>query len=682
MPGWSGWASLGGSLDGGTPAVGQNADGRLEVFAESFGGAGPELHHIWQIAANNGWSAWDSLGAPPGQFMGYSVVGQNADGRLEVFTRVGLMSTGVVWHIWQNPTPAMGWSGWDVLGSPPGGVAPRFLAVGRNADGRLELFVLGTSGDLWHIWQMSAGAGWSGWDSLGAPPGVLLISFSVGENADGRLEAVAVGTDSAVWHISQTAPNSGWSAWASLGVPGAGVTPQVPVVGRNADGRLEAFLTANPTALWHIWQSTPGGSWSGWDSFGAPPGAAFIDAPAVGQNADGRLEAFVFEVGAGLWHIWQTSPNNGWSGWDSLGGQFGGGFDVGRNADGRLELFAEPGVPPTPASLWHRWQVSPNNGWSADEDWELTGPAAPALQLFTPVGGAVYVRTQGGLFRSDDDAETWSPVNLPPTPGRAIAVDPTDAGIIYAGAAGGLFKSSNSGTSWTLVRPTPGMQAMAVAVSPADHNVVYLVIGQGTNSFEFLRSTNGGAGWTTLEGPIPSNLCSWAVLILLPHPTNAQRVFRTSGCYAGRDVPSGDTLDQSTNQGTSFSPVFHPQALFPSRLAGGAGAAPNRFYLGAHFGAPPGGGRLFRSDDDGQTWNPVLVFQTGPAIRGLAYDPGTPDRAYAGLTTGSVMRTDDAGATWNDLGRQGLGRIEDLALSLDGHHLYAASDLGVWRLRR
>ena len=97
MPGWGGWASLDGSLGGGAPAVGRNLDGRLEVFAEAPGAADTELAHIWQDpAAPTLWSDWASLGAPPGQFLGFPAVGRNADGRLEVFVRVGLMSTGDV----------------------------------------------------------------------------------------------------------------------------------------------------------------------------------------------------------------------------------------------------------------------------------------------------------------------------------------------------------------------------------------------------------------------------------------------------------------------------------------------------------------------------------------------------------------------------------------------------------
>ena len=139
MTGWSGWGSLGGQLEGGSPVVGRNADGRLEVFALGQTPTGPELSHIWQDAGSpTGWSDWASLGSAPGQFMSALDVGQNADGRLEVFTRVGLMSSGVSWHIWQDPASATAWSGWDNLGSPPGGVGAHLLVVGRNGDGRLE----------------------------------------------------------------------------------------------------------------------------------------------------------------------------------------------------------------------------------------------------------------------------------------------------------------------------------------------------------------------------------------------------------------------------------------------------------------------------------------------------------------------------------------------------------------
>ena len=78
------------------------------------------------------------------------------------------------------------------------------------------------------------------------------------------------------------------------------------------------------------------------------------------NNADGRLEVFVKGADNGLWHIWQVAPNNGWSGWSSLGGAMTQGPIVGRNGDGRLEVF----VKGTDGALWQTWQSAPNNGWT------------------------------------------------------------------------------------------------------------------------------------------------------------------------------------------------------------------------------------------------------------------------------------------------------------------------------
>jgi photosystem II stability/assembly factor-like uncharacterized protein len=313
-------------------------------------------------------------------------------------------------------------------------------------------------------------------------------------------------------------------------------------------------------------------------------------------------------------------------------------------------------------------------------DWELTGLDGRVLQLFTPASGAFLARTEGGLFRSDDAGATWRALGAPPALGIA-AVDPTNHDVVYAAGAGGLHKTADAGATWSLVLPTTNVRVLNLAVSPADPALIYIALGQGSGSFQFLRSRDAGATWDLLEGPVQATLCGWTVLILKPHPIDPARVHRTSGCYAGRDAPSGDSLDHSRDQGATFTLLFHPRPLFTSRLVGGQGSAPGRFYLGAYLGANPGGGRLFRTDDDGATWREIFVSPSGPAIAGLTYAPAAPDRVWVGLASGAVKASANGGATWVDLGRQDLGRLDDLALGVDGRNLYAATEQGVWRLR-
>src|SRR5919109_741080 len=86
-----------------------------------------------------------------------------------------------------------------------------------SADGRLELFVVGNDGALWHIWQTTVNGGWSNWISHGNAGVGLSGPLALAPNADGRLELFARGKDGALWHIWQTTPSGGWSSWTSQG---------------------------------------------------------------------------------------------------------------------------------------------------------------------------------------------------------------------------------------------------------------------------------------------------------------------------------------------------------------------------------------------------------------------------------------------------------------------------------
>ena len=143
-----------------------------------------------------------------------------------------------------------------------------------------------------------------------------------------------------------------WAGWNSLG----GVITSDVTVGNNKDGRMEAFARGTDGAVWHRWQTTPSGDWSGWNSLGG----IITTEIAAGNNQDGRLEIFARGTDNALWHRWQTTPNGNWAGWNSLGGGITGPAAVGRNADGRLEVFARG----NDGAVWHRWQTAPNGNWA------------------------------------------------------------------------------------------------------------------------------------------------------------------------------------------------------------------------------------------------------------------------------------------------------------------------------
>ncbi len=348
-----------------SPSVRQNAGERLEVFTIGSDGT---LWHIWQTITGKSWSNWDPFNKPPNtNVLTMPGVGKNADGRLEAFT---IGSDGALWHIWQTSLGQGPWSNWFSSDQPATSLANAQFppSIAQNADGRLEAFTVGTDGALWHIYQVAPNDTWSSWTPRGKPPNLNAINAPiVAQNADGRLEAFTIGSDGALWHVWQTTPNGLWSNWFSSGQPTASVrnTSLSLTVSQNLDGRLEAFTTGSDGALWHIWQTTPNGAWSNWASLGLPRSVSITSPPTVEKNKDGRLEVLVSGHDGALWHIWQTVPGSVWGNWDSLGTPPNIAINlspfVSKNADGRLEAF----VNGSDGALWHCWQVTPGGLWGS-----------------------------------------------------------------------------------------------------------------------------------------------------------------------------------------------------------------------------------------------------------------------------------------------------------------------------
>jgi GH25 family lysozyme M1 (1,4-beta-N-acetylmuramidase)/acylphosphatase len=330
-------------------------------------------------------------------------------------------------------TSALASLGGKVAGEP---------AVGKNPDGRLEVFAVAPKGDITTAFQTSAGGAWSPWYSLG---GDLAGRPVLANEKDGRLEIFARGSDNALWHAVQDAPNGKMGSWASLG----GVISGNPTVVVNGDGRLEVFAVGTDGAVHHRLQSAVNGAgWAGWAKIGSAPGGGAIDpqalrghdgnvrvfargkdeatyvidhdgttwgawkslggkatsAPSAVLNQDGRIEVFVRGTNGHLYHNWEKTPAGAWYGWFDGGGNVS--EPVAANdADGRIEVLARG----TDSHLYRTRQKAPNGSWEA---WVKIGGNVD--------GGAVAARNKDGrleaFFRATDDTvhhvaekspETW-----------------------------------------------------------------------------------------------------------------------------------------------------------------------------------------------------------------------------------------------------------------------------------
>jgi hypothetical protein len=195
---WSGYTSLGGYIIS-NPVAGQNSDGRLEVFVI---GSDHALYHIFELAASssNSWSGFRSLG---GYIISNPAVASNSDGRLEVFV---IESDHALYHIFElAASSSNSWSGYAYLGGTMlGNTNP---AAALNSQGQLQVFVVGANNSILYKFQITPGS--SSWTQYAGLGGFVISNPVVAKNADSRLELFVIEGDHALYHNSQLSATVG-----------------------------------------------------------------------------------------------------------------------------------------------------------------------------------------------------------------------------------------------------------------------------------------------------------------------------------------------------------------------------------------------------------------------------------------------------------------------------------------
>jgi hypothetical protein len=241
-----------------------------------------------------------------------------------------------------------------------------------------------------------------------------VTSAALGQNEDGRLELVGTsqddGSPATVWHAWQTTPSGDWTGWHPFGKPGRG-TPsahtQPATIQHGSDGRLEVFVIGGDNALWHRWQTAMNNGWSEWKSLGKPQDQAVTRSPVVALLPDGRLTAFVTAGG----EVWQISEQRAqiataWGSWSPLrqpGGGQAGDLAVTTNPDGRLQVFT-PELDHDFAVRAMRYRYQTAAGSERWSEWKSLGKPAEQNRPDLPVVIPSFDGRQVLLAIADDGA--------------------------------------------------------------------------------------------------------------------------------------------------------------------------------------------------------------------------------------------------------------------------------------
>lgn len=248
----------------------------------------------------------------------------------------------------------------------------------------------------------------------------------------------------------------------------------------------------------------------------------------------------------------------------------------------------------------------------------LTDQRISAIYAERTASGAMVILAGSygnGLFRSDDEGQTWTPITAGMTApaARTITPDPTQPGALLCGTEPGrIFRSTDLGLSWQEldgIRQLPDYEQWYLPYSPRAGAVrnIYAPAGSQNRllaSVEvggLLDSHDAGETWQYVDvGPDPD------IHHITGHPTDGNLLYASLG-YAGRkgeksppDAPPLGGIARSRDGGATWTklltdytratiiPPTHPDLVL-------AGPAP-------HVGRE---GRIVVSQDGGDTWEPA-----------------------------------------------------------------------------
>jgi photosystem II stability/assembly factor-like uncharacterized protein len=295
---------------------------------------------------------------------------------------------------------------------------------------------------------------------------------------------------------------------------------------------------------------------------------------------------------------------------------------------------------------------------------------------------AILAGTETGLYRLDPRKGQWRHV-ASAMDGRlitAIAVAPGNSGVLLAGTQpAGLFRSEDGGTTW---------HDLGVPMKP------YVALRFGTNARGVVEGQRSGEPeikhWTRVTQIVfdrlePERVYAGVEVDYVWRSADGGRTWeKSTGGLVSPDIhgfitAGGKRLLATTNAGLHVSndrgvtwrhqPIDSPWQYVRS-IAHPTGR-PGILFMTNGDGAPGSQGRLYRSDDAGETWGHVpLPGEVQSSLYFLAFHPSDPKIGFASTSLGQFYRTTDGGETWHALPRR-LGEIRALLLSgaPPKHHL-------------
>lgn len=294
-------------------ATSMQAGGRGIQFWSS--GSSGQLWTISQQAPGTDWGPWQGPGfqSQPVPLRQLAAALQNNGNAM----LAGLDDSGRVWTCGQG-NPGGGWGGWQ--GPSVGGQPRAFqrLAASQQGGNRgIELWATGDDGQVWTLYQLSAGGGWSRWEGPGfkGQP-TPLFKLAAAQQNNGNVLFWGLDGNGKLWGISQQWPGGDWGAWQGPGVGGQ-PEPFVEIAASEQKGSrgVEVWGVGASGQIWTLYQLTAGGAWGHWEGPGFKGQPVPMRKIAAALQDNGNVLLWGVDDADQLWMISQDWPGGDWGAW-------------------------------------------------------------------------------------------------------------------------------------------------------------------------------------------------------------------------------------------------------------------------------------------------------------------------------------------------------------------------------
>lgn len=119
--------------------------------------------------------------------------------------------------------------------------------------------------------------------------------------------------------------------------------------------------------------------------------------------------------------------------------------------------------------------------------------------IFETSSGAIFIDTDGGLFKSTNSGQTWKRVNVGGLFNKLVELN----GVLVATSTKGILKSTDGGETWATVISEGGV---GIAVENIKGGFAAITFNSRLNTRRVRTSYDGGKTWQAIDAGLPASL--------------------------------------------------------------------------------------------------------------------------------------------------------------------------------